>query len=230
MHIRYEMRDGFAVAIKRAETPHDAEQLLKEHSLLSRLDVTGVAQLHSANLQVPELALHYVGRHTLGTFSSPRGWEWLFLLRRCSQLLERLHSYGIIHGAVTQSHILLNHRMQPVLCSFGRSVELDDAGVLAQGDVASLLRTARQVLSMLPSEYPAWAERLRGGRPRLLQELQKLLANLAETRQTTAANLTQRLSDLASSAGYSPSHSQDVYLREMQPAELVLLAPGDSQS
>jgi len=226
MHLRYEMRDGCAVAIKRAGTPHEAEQLLKEHSLLSRLEVTGVVQLHSADLQVPELALHYVGRHTVATFASPRGWEWLFLLWRCAQLLERLHGHGIIHGAVTQSHILLSHQMQPVLCSFGRSVELDDAGVLAQGDVASLLRTARQALGRLPSEDPAWAQRLRDGRPRLLDELLRLLTHLAETRQTTAANLTQRLSELASSAGYGPNHSQAVYRQEMRPAELALLEPG----
>jgi len=177
---------------------------------------------YQARPQAPELALYYIGRHNLGTFSSPRDWQWLFLLLRCFQLLERLHQQGVAHGAITQSHILLNHQNQPTLCSFGRAVELDEAGVLAQGDVSSLLRCARQVLAAVPADDPVWAKRMRGDRPRLLHQLKSLVSNLAETRQAAASRVVQQLSQLASAAGYSLTHDQDTYLREMHPAEPVL--------
>lgn len=238
MQISYEMRGNFGVVRKRATTAQEVQRLSREFQLLRRCKADGITRLHQPESEPEfmsqmmrgmeptegELVLRFAGERTLETFSSPRDWEWLFVLWSCAQLLHRLHEQSVVHSAIVPSHILLDSRKQPTLCSLGRAITFDDSGVLAQGDVSSFLKSAKRVLDAAPDHDPGWAKDLRGGRPRVLHELKSLIAGLSETRHTTAAGVASQLGQLAQDFDYVPGHSDQVWDREMQPAERLLPA------
>lgn len=238
MLITYETRGNFGVVKKRATSAQEVQRLGREFHLLRHFKTDGVTKLHQPEVEPEfmsqmlrgaeptegELVLRFAGQRTLETFASPRDWEWLFVLWSCAQLLHRLHEQSVFHGAIVPSHIVLDSRKQPTLCSLGRAITFDDSGVLAQGDVSSFLKSARQVLGGVPSHDPGWAKDMRGGRPRVLHELKSLITSLAETRHATAAGVASQLGQLAQNLGYGAGHGDEVWRREMQPAERLLPA------
>lgn len=238
MQITYEMRGNFGVVRKRASTVQQVQRLGREFQVLRHFKTDGITKLHQPEAEPEfisqmlrgaepaegELVLRFTGERTLETFASPRDWEWLFVLWSCAQLLHRLHEQNVVHGAIVPSHIVLDSRKQPTLCSLGRAITFDDSGVLAQGDVSSFLKSAKQVLGGVSDHDPGWAKEMRGGRPRVLHELKSLIASLAETRQTTAAGVASQLSQLAQDFGYGSDYGDQLLRREMQPAERLLPA------
>lgn len=230
------MRDSFLVLLKEARSEGDLVRLRRERDVLARLRIAGVTRILSDELgddvrdgasrsnservdedRSPALAFRFVGRHTLASFRTAREWEILQILQECAQVLTKLHARGIAHCAVSPDHILLDRFSRPVLCSFGRAAELDTSMSLAKADVASLLATMQSVISAMPSNDPAWAKRLRGGRKRLSQQLLRLVQTAAESRTASAADLAAQLSELAVSYGLPPN--QLARTQEPTPAE-----------
>ncbi len=214
MNVRLTMRDSFLVLLKEARNDGDLARLRRERDILTRLRMAGVTTILSDELdpgdsstkkQAPALAFRFVGRHNLATFRTPREWEILQLFQECAHLLTCLHARGIAHGAISPDHILLDRFSHPVLCSFGRASELDASRSLAKADVASLLAVMLSTVSAMPSNDPAWAKRLRGGKKRLSHQLLQLLQTAAESRISSPADLTAQLSELSVSYGVFPS-------------------------
>ena len=213
MNVRLTMRDSFLVLLKEARNDGDLARLQRERDVLARLRMAGITRILSDELgegirddaRSPALAFRFVGRQSLAAFRTSREWEILQLFQECSYLLTRLHARGIAHGGISPDHILLDRFSCPVLCSFGRASELDASRSLAKADVASLLAVMQSVLSAMPSNDPAWAKRLRGGKKRLSHQLLLLVQTAAESRTSSAADLVAQLSELAVGYGLPPN-------------------------
>ena len=211
--MRLTMRDSFLVLLKEARNDGDLARLQRERDVLARLRMAGITRILGDELgdgirddaRSPALAFRFVGRQNLATFRTSREWEILHLFQECSHLLTRLHARGIAHGGISPDHILLDRFSSPVLCSFGRASELDASRSLAKADVASLLAVMQSVLSAMPSNDPAWAKRLRGGKKRLSHQLLLLVQTAAESRTSSAADLVAQLSELAVGYGLPPN-------------------------
>ena len=227
MNVRLTMRDSFLVLLKEARNEGDLARLRRERDVLARLRMAGITRILSDELgddgrddaRSPALAFRFVGRHTLATFRTAREWEILEIFQECAQVLTKLHARGIAHCAISPDHILLDRFSRPVLCSFGRASELDTSMSLAKADVASLLATMRSVISAMPSNDPAWAKRLRGGKKRLSYQLLLLVQAAAESRISSTADLVAQLSELAVGYGLSPSRPNQSTLEQPIPAE-----------
>ena len=223
--MRLTMRDSFLVLLKEARSEGDLARLRRERDVLARLRMAGITRILSDELgddsrgdaRSPALAFRFVGRHTLATFRTAREWETLEIFQECAQVLTKLHARGIAHCAISPDHILLDRFSRPVLCSFGRAAELDTSMSLAKADVSSLLTAMQSVLSAMPSNDPAWAKRLRGGRKRLSHQLLRLVQTAAESRSASAADLAAQLGELAVSYGLPPN--QLARAHEPAPAE-----------
>ena len=224
MNVRLTMRDSFLVLLKEARSEGDLARLRRERDVLARLRMAGITRILSDELgdggqsgdssnnseraddaRSPALAFRFVGRHTLATFRTAREWETLEIFQECAQVLMKLHARGIAHCAISPDHILLDRFSRPVLCSFGRAAELDTSMSLAKADVSSLLAAMQSVISAMPSNDPAWAKRLRGGRKRLSHQLLRLVQTAAESRSASAADLAAQLGELAVSYGLPPN-------------------------
>ena len=212
--MRLTMRDSFLVLLKEARNDGDLARLRRERDVLARLRMTGITRILSDELDAdasedsktaPALAFRFVGRQSLATFRTAREQENLQLFQECAHLLARLHARGIAHGGISPDHILLDRFSHPVLCSFGRASELDASRSLAKADAASLLAVMQSVLFAAPSNDPAWARRLRGGKNRLSLQLLQLVQTAAESRTSSAADLAARLSELAVNYGLPPN-------------------------
>ena len=223
--MRLTMRDSFLVLLKEARSEGDLARLRRERDVLARLRMAGITRILSDELgddsrgdaRSPALAFRFVGRHTLATFRTAREWETLEIFQECAQVLTKLHARGIAHCAISPDHILLDRFSRPVLCSFGRAAELDTSMSLAKADVSSLLAAMQSVVSAMPSNDPAWAKRLRGGRKRLSHQLLRLAQTAAESRSASAADLAAQLGELAVSYGLPPN--QLARAHEPAPAE-----------
>ena len=223
--MRLTMRDSFLVLLKEARSEGDLARLRRERDVLARLRMAGITRILSDELgddsrgdaRSPALAFRFVGRHTLATFRTAREWETLEIFQECAQVLTKLHARGIAHCAISPDHILLDRFSRPVLCSFGRAAELDTSMSLAKADVSSLLAAMQSVVSAMPSNDPAWAKRLRGGRKRLSHQLLRLVQTAAESRSASADDLAAQLGELAVSYGLPPN--QLARAHEPAPAE-----------
>ncbi|MDQ1392833.1 MAG: eukaryotic-like serine/threonine-protein kinase [Acidimicrobiaceae bacterium] len=166
---------------KRAETPEEAARLSHEAHVLTVARHPGVVEL--LRRDGPTLALRLVDAEPLAADTAlvavPVGVA-------VATTLADLHDLGVVHGALSPDHILVDRSGRPTLCSFGRgAIDAAPDGEAAARDVVALARA----LLTTSTEASATTTRIltmaaKGGRkPPSARELAALLADTPPPRR-----------------------------------------------
>ena len=149
--VRVERRDGRLVAVKEAD-PASAERLAREAEVLARAQVPGVVQLVAPPSPThPVMLTGWVGGRTLADLPRPLpASRAAALVVALAATLERLHRVGLVHGAVSAEHVLLDARGRPVLCGFADAGPAGStrAGPASSGDAPAPRRPADDVAGL----------------------------------------------------------------------------------
>jgi tRNA A-37 threonylcarbamoyl transferase component Bud32 len=137
MEITYE--EG--TVVKRPSEQGDDGRLEREASLLVEARHAGVVTLleYGRDDRGPRLRLEDAGGATLETILAAGSADETLppLLASLATTIADLHDIGVVHGAIAASHVLVDPRGRPLLCSFGYGGHTDqqdadlDVGALA---------------------------------------------------------------------------------------------------
>jgi hypothetical protein len=113
---------GRLEAVKVATSPDDAGALAYEADVLEAVRHPGVVDLVELREgpEGPELATRWVGTRSLADVSPLPIEAAIGVVASLAATLADLHGRGIVHRAIEPTHVLIDHRGRPVLCSFGR--------------------------------------------------------------------------------------------------------------
>jgi serine/threonine protein kinase len=116
--------DGRLEAVKVARTPSDAAALTREAAVLRAVRHPGVVELVElrGGSDGPELVTRWVGTRSLADLAPLPIEQVAGVVASVAATLADLHARGVVHGAIEPTHVLLDQRGRPVLCSFGRAV------------------------------------------------------------------------------------------------------------
>lgn len=131
------------VATKRAETAVDATRLRREARILDAARHPGLTEaLAPIAGAEPEVALQLrvVAGRTLSLIDSLADGEIAGLGAAIATTVADLHDLGIVHGALTADHVIVEPSGCPIICSLGRGSagRETSAGPVPPDDVASL--------------------------------------------------------------------------------------------
>lgn len=143
---------GHRVMAKRAESPQEAARLRHEAQLLEAARHPGVVEVLSldGDPTQPVLLTAHVDGPTLAAAGLLPVQEVAGVLAAVAATLADLHQLGIVHGNLSDDHVILGRDGSPVLCGFGgggrvgeRPVHGDDpfGGALDVFDLGTLLRS-----------------------------------------------------------------------------------------
>ena len=139
---------GIPAIRKVAEGPADAERLERERGWLGRAAHPGVvATLPSGG--DGSICTREVGARTLRDCGALPPAELAGLGSAAATILADLHDLGIVHGAPTADHVLIDDAGRPVFCSFGDAADAD--AVRAARDVRVL---AEALAAQVPARGP----------------------------------------------------------------------------
>jgi eukaryotic-like serine/threonine-protein kinase len=132
------------VAVKAAVRPGDAERLVHEARVLGSMSHPGVVELCELRppAESPQLVTRWVSSGSLAERRLPVA-QAAALIATVAETLGDLHQRGIVHGHLDATHVLIDRRGRPVLCSFGRAATAagpppGGKGRTAADDVAAL--------------------------------------------------------------------------------------------
>jgi eukaryotic-like serine/threonine-protein kinase len=184
--------DHGLVAVKGAVRPGDAERLAHEARVLGATTHPGVVELCELRppAESPQLVTRWVSSGSLAERRLPVAGA-AALVATVAETLGDLHQRGIVHGHLDATHVLVDRRGRPVLCSFGRAATAAEPppggeGRTAADDVAALGALLAAVLE--PGDgAPAWFGCRRRGSPTDPRRLRALstLANRARADDPT---------------------------------------------
>ncbi len=146
---------------KRAETPEEADRLRQEARVLQVARHPGAVQLLGVNGDTLRLAL-VDGERVCDRAPGPD--ETARIAAAAATTLADLHEIGVVHGAISGEHILVDRSGQAVLCSFGRgATDAQADGADAARDVTALAGTMLAAGTTTGGTKPALARAARGG-------------------------------------------------------------------
>lgn len=215
--VRIEPGDDGRPRVLKSARPGERDRLRREHDLLERAHHPGVVAVvawHEA-ADTPELELDHVGTHSLETAPPPALPQLARLAAALFATLADLHSLGVVHGGLDESHVLLDADGRPVLCSFSRATIVSDDdpdgdGPSAAGDVAAAGALLTAILAVETETDPIPLRRL--GRPAPTNTWQRrLLLSLADqathpdpSRRPSARQLSSAFGEAAAERGRPP--------------------------
>jgi hypothetical protein len=142
--------DGRIEAVKPARDPADRAALAREARILAAIRHPGVVDLVELRdgPDGPELVTRWVGTRSLADLLPLPVDQAIGVVAALAATLADLHRDGIVHGAIEPTHVLLDGRGRPVLCSLARATVptmvdarrpgTDDAPARPSDDVAAL--------------------------------------------------------------------------------------------
>lgn len=209
---------GRAVAVKVASGPLAAAALVREAAVLGAVRRPGVVALVglARGADGLELLTAWVGTCSLAVATRRSPADAARVVARLAATVAGLHADGIVHGGIEASHVLLDARGRPVLCSFAGATLSAGAGaeVRPADDVAALGTLLVEVLGPPPEprlDGPARPPR------RADDELHRGLLVLADHARAddpdvrpTAAAFRAALLDLAPSARDTLTDTDDL--------------------
>lgn len=133
--------------MKRPAALGDEDRLERDALLLAEARHAGVVALLDSGTdeQGPWLRLEDAGGVTVETILAGGGDDetLLALLASVATTVADLHDIGVVHGAIDASHVLVDRKGHPILCSFGRGGHLSDTDPrIDTAAVAHLVETA----------------------------------------------------------------------------------------
>ncbi len=115
------------VALKTAQTEDQRTWLLREASVLSRVDHPYIVELVDADLQGRWLALEYVRGPSLLTWGKDRPLaDAVDLGARLAEAVAHLHQSGILHGDLKPDNVMVDEQDSPRLLDLGTARRLAD--------------------------------------------------------------------------------------------------------
>lgn len=141
---------GRTVVIKRARHALDRAALQREADLLAAFSHPGVVELVDLRRRdgYDELVTAHAGSITLTDHRLRDLGAAAALLAAVAGTIADLHGVGRTHGSLESDHVVIAPTGRPVLCSFGASSPVSEAGRAA--DLRALAALARQVMASIP--------------------------------------------------------------------------------
>ena len=137
---------------KEAETPADRDQLRREAEILTAIAHPGVVRLMATQGgDAPEAVVFgLVEGPEFGRVEIQDQGVLAGIGAAVATALADLHDLGVVHSAISPSHVLIDERGRPVLCGFGSASQPESparVAELAREDTAAL---GTMLLSRLP--------------------------------------------------------------------------------
>lgn len=136
-----EGEEGPKIASKWAGSPADLSNLRREAEMLALAQHPGVVELLDVSFSTTDgvIRLRHVDGTDLARVEEITALELAGVAAAIASTLADLHLMGVVHGAVTADHILIDTIGRPLLCGFGSAQPIEQAE--PSDDVAQLGET-----------------------------------------------------------------------------------------
>ncbi len=129
--VRVRHHGGRLAAVKVGIDPNREVELVREAAMLTAARHPGVVRLLglTGGPDGLELITAWVGTRSLADASPLTAGEGAGVIGALASTVADLHRHGIVHGSIEPSHVLLDERGRPILCSFGHARLVARTGV-----------------------------------------------------------------------------------------------------